>query len=180
MGAALGGCGDPLSPAGSISPLCCSSQEKLHCFGTGKGRDWQTGSGPLALPSNPRLWHNLVLVHAHGCALCSGTPCWKCSGQCLIPTHTWALWHQPLLQAEPLQVPGQDRTVPAAPGPALGLPTSNHGSEALGCSWLSPACCSHHSFCTVGPQQPQLCPCEGQQSSVAQVLLACVNRHILA
>lgn len=77
----------------------------------------------MALPSNPRLWHNLVL-HAHGCALCSGKPCWKCSEQCLSPTHIWALWPQPLeqLQAEPLQVPGQDGTVPAAPGPALALP----------------------------------------------------------
>lgn len=78
----------------------------------------------MALPSNPRLWHNLVLLHAHGCALCSGKPCWKCSEQCLSPTHIWALWPQPLeqLQVEPLQVPGQDGTVPAAPGPALALP----------------------------------------------------------
>lgn len=93
---------------------------KLCCFGIGKGRDWHTGLGPVALPSSPRLWHNL----AHSCALCSGKPCWKCSGQCLFPTHTWALWPQPLvqLQAEPVQVPGQDGTVLAAPGPALGLP----------------------------------------------------------
>lgn len=28
---------------------------KLCCFGTGKGRDWQTGLGPVALPSNLRL-----------------------------------------------------------------------------------------------------------------------------
>lgn len=63
---------------------------------------------PVALPSNPRLWHNLVLLHAHSCALCSCKPCWKCSGQCLFPTHTWALLPQPLwqLQAEPVQVPG--------------------------------------------------------------------------
>lgn len=65
---------------------------KLSCFGTGKGRDWQTGLDPMALLSNPRLWHNLlVLLHAHGCALCSGKPCWKCSGQCSSPAHTWAL-----------------------------------------------------------------------------------------
>lgn len=51
---------------------------------TRKGRDWQTGLGPVALPSNPRLWHNL----AHSCALCSVKPCWKCSGQCLFPTHS--------------------------------------------------------------------------------------------
>lgn len=64
-----------------------------------------------------------------------------------------------------------------------GSPASSHHSEAFGCSWLSPACCSHHSFCMVRPQQPQLCPWEGQESSVVpvtQVLLACVNRHILA
>lgn len=64
-----------------------------------------------------------------------------------------------------------------------GSPTSSHHSEAFWCSWHSPACCSHHSFCMVKPQQPQLCPWEGQESSVVpvtQVLLACVNRHILA
>lgn len=45
----------------------------------------------MAPPSTPRLWHSLVLLHAHGCALCFGKPYWQCSGQCLPPTHTWAL-----------------------------------------------------------------------------------------
>lgn len=126
-GAGLGGCGDPPLPCRvRLSPVLLQPGllGKLCCFGMGKGKDWQTGLGPMALPSNPRLWHNLVLLHAHGCALCSGKPCWKCSGQCLSPTHTWALWPQRLeqLQTEPLQVPGQDGTVPAAPGPALELP----------------------------------------------------------
>lgn len=170
MGAGLGGCGavTPFPCRVHLSPVLLQPGllGKLCCFGTGKGKDWQTGLGPVVLPSNPRLWHSLVLLCAHGCALCFGKPCWKC----LSPTPTWALWPQPLwqLQAEPLQVPGQ---------------ASSHHSEAFGCSWHSPACCSRHSFCVVKPQQLQLCPWEGQESSVVpvtQVLLACVKRHILA
>lgn len=147
--------GTPLSPAGPSLPCAAPA--------------WAPGRAVL-------LWHRereglanrirscgtsqqpLVLLHAHSCALCSGKPCWKCSGQCLFPTHTWALWPQPCgssklshskcqgwmgLSLLPLALP-------------WGSPTSSHHSEAFGCSWLSPACCFHHSFWMVRPQQPQL------------------------
>lgn len=128
----------------------------LCCFGTGKGRDWQTGLAPVALPSTPRLWQNLVLLHAHSCALCCGKPCWECSGQCRFPTPTWALWPQPLwqLQAEPVPSARAGWGCPCCPCPALGLPN------------IQPSLCGFWVLLAfpslllpvVRPQQPQLCP----------------------
>lgn len=70
---------------------------KMYCFGTGKGKDWRTGLGPVVLPSKPRLWHNLlVLLCAHSYALCSSKACWKCSGHCFSLTYTHVPWAQPL------------------------------------------------------------------------------------
>lgn len=73
-GAGLGGWGTlPLPCRVHLYPLLLQPGllGKLSCFDT--GRDWQTGLDPIALPSNTRLWHNLlVLLHAHGYALCSG------------------------------------------------------------------------------------------------------------
>lgn len=65
---------------------------------------------------------------------------------------TQSLWQ---LQAEPLQVPGQDGTVPAALALPWCSPASSHCSEAFGYSWFSPTCYSCHSFCMVRPQQSQ-------------------------
>lgn len=128
---------------GLLGTFCCS--------GTGKGRDWQTGLGPVAPPSTPRLWHSLVLLHAHGCALCFGKPCWKCSGQCLSPTHTWAL--SPCGSSKLSHSKCQGRMGLSLLPLALPWcsPASSHCSEAFGCSWLSLTCYSHHSFCMVRP-----------------------------
>lgn len=62
---------------------------KLCCLGTGKGKDWQTGLGPVALPSNLRLRQNLlVLLCACSYTLYSSKACRKCSGHRSSPTYT--------------------------------------------------------------------------------------------
>ena len=104
QGSSRGGSGDSEHgrTPGSRVCLCplllwAALRGKLYCFGTGKGKEWRTGLGPVALPSNPRLWHNLlVLLCACSDALCSSKARWRCSGRCWSPTYTQVPWAQAL------------------------------------------------------------------------------------
>lgn len=133
---------------------------KLCCFGTGKGRDWQTGLVLWHFPATPGFgitWCSSMptavlcalanpVGSAQGSAYFPPTP-----GHCCLSPCGSSKLSQSKCQGEmglfllPLALP-------------WGSPTSNHHSEAFGCSWLSPACCFCHSFCMVRLQQPQLCP----------------------
>lgn len=66
----------------------------------------------MALPSNPRLWHNLlVLLCARSCALCSSKACWKCSGHRSSPTYSRGLSPCSISERSCLPVPEQHGTV---------------------------------------------------------------------